>query len=93
MSIYKGSRYEYSTIDYFKTTTTGTEKPTVFYSFSNIGLTKYWEHVYVQNERLEQIAFKYYNRPEFWWIIPEFNPEITDINNITPGTVLRIPNV
>lgn len=93
MSIYKGSRYEYSTIDYFTTMLNGPEKPVVFYTFSNLGLTNYWEHVYVQGERLDEIAFKYYNRPEYWWIIPEYNPELTDLNNITPGTVLRIPNV
>ena len=93
MSIYKGSRYEYSTIDYFTTVMNGAEKPTVFYTFSNLGLTNYWEHIYVRGERLDQIAFKYYNRPEYWWIIPEYNPEITDLNNIEAGTVLRIPNV
>lgn len=93
MPIYKGSRYEYSTIDHFKTTTTGDVKPTVFYSFSDLNLTNYWLHTYMGGERLDEIAFKYYNRPEYWWIIPEYNPEILDINNITPGTVLRIPNV
>ena len=93
MAIYKGSRYDYSTIDYFKTTAEGDEKPYVIYQFSNLGLTNYWEHVYAYGERLDQIAFKYYNRPEFWWIIPEYNPQIENINKIEPGTVLKIPNV
>lgn len=93
MAIYKGSRYEYSTIDYFKTKPDGIEKPYVMYQFSNLGLTNYWEHVYKSGERLDQIAFQYYSRPEFWWIIPEYNPQIVDINNIEPGTVLKIPNV
>lgn len=93
MSIYKGSRYEYSTIDYFSTKIDGPERPYVMYTFSNLGLTNFWEHRYIQGERLEQIAFKYYNRPDFWWVIPEYNPQITDINNIESGTILRIPNV
>ena len=96
MGIYKGSRYEYSTIDYVATDptdTTYTEKPLVLYVFSSLGLVNYWEHVYVQGERLDQIAYKYYKRPEYWWIIPEFNPDIDDVLNITPGKVLRIPNV
>lgn len=93
MSIYKGSRYEYSTIDYFKTGQSDTEKPYVMYQFSNLGLVNYWEHVYSEGERLDQIAFKYYSRPEYWWIIPEYNPQISDINNIAPGTILKIPNV
>jgi hypothetical protein len=93
MAIFKGSRYEYSTIDYFTTKVGAPAKPYVMYQFSNLGLTKYWEHVYTYGERLDQIAFKYYSRPELWWLIPEYNPQVIDINNIDPGTVLRIPNV
>jgi hypothetical protein len=93
MSIYRGSRYEYSTIDFFSVSPDGSENPVVFYDFSGLGFVRYWEHIYVQGERLDQIAYKYYKRPEYWWIIPEYNPEITDITNITPGTVIRVPNV
>ena len=93
MAIYKGSRYEYSTVDYFSTTENGTENPVVFYQFSNLGLVRYWVHEYVAGERLDQIAAKYYGKPEFWWIIPEYNPEIQDITDIPAGTELRIPNV
>jgi hypothetical protein len=93
MAIYKGSRYEYSTVDYFSTETKSNDKPYVIYLFSNLGLVSYWEHTYVDGERLDEIAYKYYKRPEYWWIIPEYNPAIADINNITPGTILKIPNV
>lgn len=93
MSIYKGSRYEYSDIDFFKTTYTGSNDPVVFYKFSNLGYVQYWVHTYSQGERLDQIATQYYKRPEFWWLIPEYNPEIVDFLNIEPGTQLRIPNV
>lgn len=93
MSIYKGSRYEYSTIDFVSTTANGSLNPIVFYQFSDLGLVSYYQHVYVAGERLDQIAYRYYRSPEYWWIIPEFNPEIVDFINIEPGTVLRIPNV
>lgn len=93
MAIYKGSRYEYSVIDYVATDSSLIEKELVLYAFSNLGLVRYWEHIYVEGERLDQISTQYYKRPEFWWLIPEFNPAIEDFNNITPGTVLRIPNV
>lgn len=93
MTIFRGSRYEHSTIDYVATNQKLIEKAVVLYTFSNLGLVKYWEHTYVQGERLDQIAYKYYKRPEYWWLIPEFNPALSDINNITPGTVLKIPNV
>jgi len=93
MAIFKGSRYEYSTVDYFSVTTDGPENPVVFYQFSTLGLVRYWVHEYVKGERLDQIAAKYYGKPEFWWIIPEYNPELEDITDIPAGTQLRIPNV
>jgi nucleoid-associated protein YgaU len=93
MTIYKGSRYEYSVIDYVATSVDGSPDPVVFYEFSDIGKISYYEHTYVYGERLDQIAHKYYKNPEYWWIIPEYNPEISDFTNITPGTILRIPRV
>ena len=93
MTIYKGSRYEYSVIDYVSTTSTTPEEPIVFYTFSDIGTITYYTHTYVSGERLDQIADKYYNNPEYWWVIPEFNPEVLDFTDIKPGTLLRIPNV
>jgi hypothetical protein len=94
MPIEKGSRYEYSTVDYFATKKDQeSEEPVVFYTFSTLGYVRFWTHKYVEGERLDQIAFKYYKKPEYWWIIPEYNPEVEDFTNIKPGTVLRIPNV
>ena len=93
MAIFKGSRYEYSTVDFFATEPNGVENPVVFYTFSELGLVRYWIHEYVEGERLDQIAYKYYQKPEYWWIIPEYNPELEDITNIPSGTLLRIPNV
>lgn len=93
MTIYKGSRYEYSTIDYVATDSSLEEKPVVIYTVSDLGLTDYWEHTYMQGERLDQLSYKYYKRPEYGWLIAEYNPAIEDFNNIPAGTVLKIPNV
>jgi hypothetical protein len=92
MSIYKGSRYEYSTIDYVATNNY-VEKPIVFYTFSDLGFVNYWEHTFLQGERLDQLADRYYKNSEYWWVIAEFNPAIIDLNNIKPGTILKVPNV
>ena len=91
--IFQNSRYEYSVVDFFAVTEEGDTNPVVFYKFSNLGLTSWREHVYVEGERLDQIASKYYQNPKSWWLIPEYNPEIVDFTAITPGTILRIPNV
>ena len=74
MSIFKGSRYEYSTVDYVATNSTLVEQPIVLYTASDLGLTSY-------------------NNPQYWWLIVEYNPEINDFINVTPGTILRVPNV
>jgi hypothetical protein len=71
----------------------GNANPIVFYEFDVPGKLSWWEHTYMQDERLETIAYQYYTRSDYWWLIPEYNPEITDYTNIAPGTVLRIPRV
>jgi hypothetical protein len=93
MSIFKGSRYEYSTIDYVATTVDLIEEPYVLYTASDLGLTSYWEHTYIQGERLDSISYKYYKNSEYWWLIVEYNPQLNDFIDIAPGTILRIPNV
>jgi hypothetical protein len=93
MAIYKGSRYEYSTIDFVSKTVNGSPNPIVFYHFNPSGKINYYEHSYVSGERLDQLAATYYKNAEYWWIIPTFNPQIVDFTNIPAGTVLRIPNV
>jgi nucleoid-associated protein YgaU len=93
MGIFQGSRYEYSTIDFVSITDDGDANAVVFYEFEDLGTFSYVEHTYVQGERMDTIANRYYRRPDLWWIILDFNPEISDANNIKPGTVLRIPRV
>jgi nucleoid-associated protein YgaU len=93
MSIYKGSRYEYSTVDYVSTKLNGPENPIVFYYLSSFSKVSYYEHNYVKGERLDQIAAKYYKNPGYWWVIPEFNPQIVDFTNIPEGAVIKVPRV
>ena len=91
--IYQNSRYYHQLIDYVAFTPNGVSTPIVFYEFDNPGTVSWWEHIYTEGERLESIAYKYYKRVDYWWLIPEYNPTIVDFTNIAPGTVLRIPRV
>ena len=93
MGIFQGSRYEYSVIDFVAVDTDADANAVVFYEKEDIGLIAYVEHTYIQGERLDVIANKYYRRPDLWWIILDANPQINDPLSIKPGTVLRIPNV
>jgi hypothetical protein len=93
MPIYKGSRYEYSTVDYVSTEVNGPSYPIVFNTIQPFSLLNYRTHTYTEGERLDTIANIYYSNPGHWWVIVMANPAITDFTNITPGTVLRIPSV
>ena len=88
----KNSRYEYTTFDFIQLKPNGEFKPVAFYQFPSIGRLTYLYHTYVQGERLDELAVKYYKNPTLWWRITQVNPEIGDIFNITPGTKIRIPN-
>lgn len=93
MTITANSRYFYSDIEYIQLEAEGDNKPIVFYEFGEIGKLAYKKHIYVQGERLDQLANHYYNKPSLWWYILEANPSIQDFQNLRPGTELIIPNV
>jgi hypothetical protein len=93
MAIYKTSRYAYSKVSFVQTSITGYPKPVVFYEIGFDSPLSFYEHHYVQGERLDQISNMYYNVPTLWWFIAQNNPTIKDINNITPGTIIRVPRV
>lgn len=93
MTIYLGSRYADSTVDFFSIRPGGDQNPTVFYDFPDIGTLQYTEHTVVSGERLDQLGYKYYRRSSMWWVILDHNPELKDIFDIPAGTILRIPRV
>lgn len=91
--IYQNSRYYSQNVDFVAFQENGDELPIVFYEFDELGRVTWSEHVFSSGERLDNIAYRYYGRTDLWWLIPEYNPEIVDFDNILPGTVLRIPRV
>jgi len=94
MAIRIGSRYQNSTVDFVQTSLKNTDlNPIVFWNMSTKSNISYFNHTYTYGERLDEIAFDYYQDPSYWWMILEYNPQIKDINNIPVGTVLRIPRV
>jgi hypothetical protein len=92
MAIVSGSRYENSIVDYFKKEENGNTYPIVFYSFDSLTNVSFSLHTFIEGETLQGLSNQYYNRPDLWWAIAEYNPEITDLINIPAGTELRIPN-
>lgn len=93
MAIYKSSRYAYSKVSFVQTSETSYPKPVVFYDIGISTVLSFYEHIYIEGERLDQISTKYYKVPTLWWYIAQNNPSIKDFNNIVPGTVIRVPRV
>ena len=93
MPINQGSRYESSTVDYLSKNPYGSANPIVFYKFDTLENVTYTYHTYVAGETLYGLSNRYYKRPDLWWAIVEYNPEVVDFFSISPGTLLRIPNV
>jgi len=93
VAIYKGSRYEYATVDYVAKTLSGPSHPIVFNTIQTFTLLNYQTYTFTEGDRLDSISNKFYSNSGFWWYIVMANPGITDFTNIAPGTVLRIPSV
>lgn len=93
MTIHIGSRYEDSVVDFVAFSSNGDAAPIVFYEFSDIGQIQYIEYLWKEGDRLDQVAAKFYQYPDHWWIIAEYNPHVVDPQNIPAGTKLRIPSV
>lgn len=93
MAIFAGSRYQNSTVDFIPIYNGGGKAPLVIYTFPDINQLSYREYTWKNGDRLDAIAADEYKDASRWWIIPEYNPEIVDFQNIVPGTVIRIPHV
>jgi len=92
-NIYISSRYYNQTIDYVQLEENGDIKPIVFYQFDDLSGKNYTVYTVVQGDRLDRLSYKFFGRPDLWWAIVEYNPELQNFINLAPGTVLRVPNV
>ena len=54
---------------------------------------RYKEHVYIIGERLDQLAYRYFNESEYWWIIALYNNIYYPFKSggLTAGKILKIP--
>lgn len=46
-----------------------------------------------EGERLDLIAHEYYKNPLLWWVLAQANNIYNPLENIAPGTLLRIPSL
>lgn len=89
--IYEGSRYENETvirvIDW-----QGLANPAI-YVRPNIDAASFPYQIYMvqQGDRLDNLAYAFYNNPELWFEIARANPEVFYPDDLPEGTLLRIP--
>lgn len=85
------SRYVTATI----TTATGPDEETrqeMRVAFPRSRMIRYTYYRVIAGDRVDTLAKRMFGRPTLWWMIADANPEILDWMDLTPGTVLRIPN-
>lgn len=50
-------------------------------------------HQVVTGDRAETLAYQYYTDPTLWWRIADANPEVLFWDDLTPGTIIRVPQL
>ncbi len=54
---------------------------------------RYVYYVVNGSDRIDDIANAYFSDPTQWYLIGDANPQIMNWFNLTPGTIIRIPQV
>lgn len=90
--IYSDSRYASGSIYKAQDPRTAQYQTTVTRVFPEDSAEFYY-YVWLEGDRIDEVAYALYSNSNYWWTIMDYNPEISDALNITPGTVLRMPIV
>jgi len=63
----------------------------VFRKFPTDQPITYITYMWKDRDEVALVANAFKFPPKFWWKIADINPEILDVFNIAPGTIIRIP--
>jgi hypothetical protein len=88
--IFTDSRYATGTLSKSFDARTGTNNVTLFRQFSSES-SAFFYYNWSQKDRIDLIATEFLGDPSLWWLIMDYNPEISNPFDIPLGTVLRIP--
>lgn len=53
----------------------------------------YTTYEIVGEDRIDNLARAFYGDSTQWWAFANANPEILDWSSLTPGTLIRVPNL
>lgn len=88
--IAENSRYANAAIER-ATDAKGVTRPTLYQQPIAGGTTRYRFHRASQGERLDLLAHSLWGDPNLWWVIANYNPEVTTPDDVPAGMLIRIP--
>lgn len=71
---------------------TGIPRQAILHRFPQAQTLQVVSHLWTLYDRIDLLAYRYFNNETFWWMIAEANPRILDWTNIPIGSVIRIPS-
>lgn len=92
MAIYEGSRYS-NVYTYEEDWVKRGGRVTAFNirTLEKIDTTDALKHTWVEGDRLDILAHRYYGDTQYWWFILDANPKYMEESEIRNGDVLLIP--
>lgn len=92
MPIFEESRYEDAAVVPVAASD-GVFRATIQPELGDVIVEDYTMHRVVEGDQLDQIAYRAYGDPEFWWRIADANTDVLTgfPDDLKPGMLLRIP--
>lgn len=91
MAISSNSRYANSTVATIDVQ--GQPRQVIVPSQAQAYTFNYTSHMWSQGDRLDRLAYQYLGDATQWYKIGDSNPELINIGEIEPGTIIRIPSL
>lgn len=76
---------------YTKTPVYEYEGNLVFRKRKRFNFTKFTYHRFIQGDRLDSLAHKYYGDSQLWWVFLDANPQYRAEIDIKYGDIIKVP--
>jgi hypothetical protein len=53
--------------------------------------SQFFYYTWTQRDRIDLVASEFLGDPTLWWVIMDYNPELSNPSTIPVGTLIRIP--
>ena len=66
-------------------------KNVYFDNIDSMSSESVYNYIVLEDDSWTNISYKFYNTYKLWWLICKFNGITNPFNELTPGTVIKIP--